>query len=346
VHKAAQSAFALLATLSLASIPLEGCTGTSGEENPAVTTTGAGAGSTNTGAAAGMGGDASGGNPSVGGASVGGSGVGAGVPPPPTEKVYCGGNKLYECGDLIDNDGDGLIDYQDPDCLGPCDNNESGYFPALPGLPGQKCDLDCFWDTGQGHEENCYWHHECDPHANDQLPQYNGIEANPQSSCTFSGTEAEQWAHTPKNSKGKSCDEMYNDQEQQCLDECHPVTPNGCDCFGCCELGGTYVWIGSLDADGKTGTCDVGDVGQPNFFEECHPCVPVPGCNNPCEHCELCIGKTELPADCYPPGQGGGGSGGSPQECPVGQQACGLPNQPPCPSGHYCITGCCVAIPQ
>src|SRR5437773_4343797 len=31
--------------------------------------------------------------------------------------------KLYECGDCTDNDGDGKIDSEDPDCLGACQNN-------------------------------------------------------------------------------------------------------------------------------------------------------------------------------------------------------------------------------
>lgn len=34
--------------------------------------------------------------------------------------------QVYQCGDLIDNDGDGLIDAEDPDCLGPCDDTEGG----------------------------------------------------------------------------------------------------------------------------------------------------------------------------------------------------------------------------
>jgi hypothetical protein len=144
---------------------------------------------------------------------------------------------------------------------------------------------------------------------------------------------------------------MFNTQPQTCLDDCKPMAPNGCDCFGCCELGGEYVWIGTYDANG-VGTCDIGDIGQPDFHEQCHPCVPVPGCNNPCGVCELCIGKTELPPECY--GEGGSGQGGSgqgggggspPQQCPENVQACGLPGQDPCPSNHYCITGCCVPIP-
>ncbi|MCA9639362.1 MAG: hypothetical protein KC492_01680, partial [Myxococcales bacterium] len=34
---------------------------------------------------------------------------------------------LYKCGNCIDDDNDGLIDSEDPDCLGPCDNTEDSY---------------------------------------------------------------------------------------------------------------------------------------------------------------------------------------------------------------------------
>lgn len=328
-----QSAFALLATVAIASVPLEGCSGDETAPPPSGTGTGAGGATTAAGGSA-AGGSAAGGTTSTGGTvSVG---VGGSSGP-----AFCGGNKLYACGDTEDNDGDGLIDAADPDCLGPCDNTEDSFWPDLPGDSGQGCDLDCFWDTGQGHEELCYWNHQCDPHANDQSDLYNDMEATPQVDCAFSGSDAEQQSLIPPNDPGGlDCDTMFNNQDPMCLDECKPLAPNGCDCFGCCELGGQYVWIGSLDPTGSFGTCDLGDIGKPNFLEECHPCVPVPGCNNPCDPCELCVGKTELPPEC---GQGGGG-GMPQQECDSGNQPCGLPDQPPCPSGQYCITGCCVDI--
>src|SRR5690242_6920212 len=41
--------------------------------------------------------------------------------------------KLYACGDCMDNDGDGKVDADDPDCLGPCQNSETGFFGNIPG---------------------------------------------------------------------------------------------------------------------------------------------------------------------------------------------------------------------
>ena len=334
----------ILALLSAGLLAAAAC----GDSSAEVGTGGGGAG-TGTGTGTGAQGGAGTGS-GMGGAGTGtGSGTGTGTGlPDPTEEAPCG-NQLYDCGDLVDNDNDGLTDYQDPDCLGPCDNTEDSFFPDLPGTPGQKCDLDCFWDTGQGHEEDCYWNHQCDPYANDMSSVYTGV-VNPQTDCSFSGSEAAQQALVPPNDPGsQTCNEMFTMQSQMCLDECRPLAPNGCDCFGCCELGGQYVWVGSLD-ESDDGSCDVTDVGTAAFLEECHPCTPVPGCNNPCDTCELCIGKTTLPPECFGDGGGGpgggGGSGGAPQDCPEGQQACGLPGQDPCPSGNYCITGCCVPLPQ
>src|SRR5438132_13609674 len=41
----------------------------------------------------------------------------------------CAGHVL-QCGDCVDNDGDGLVDSHDPECLGPCDNTEGpGLYP-------------------------------------------------------------------------------------------------------------------------------------------------------------------------------------------------------------------------
>jgi len=34
--------------------------------------------------------------------------------------------------------------------------------------------------------------------------------------------------------------------------------------------------------------------------------------------------------------------GGTTQRCPGGQQPCGLPTDPACPNGYFCLTGCCI----
>ncbi|RLB44558.1 MAG: hypothetical protein DRJ42_31445 [Deltaproteobacteria bacterium] len=142
------------------------------------------------------------------------------------------------------------------------------------------------------------------------------------------------------------------------------MTPNGCDCFGCCDIpGGTgnFVYIGTVDEDTREGTCTLADAANP---ELCHPCTIAPDCYNPCGRCEICLGRTaaDLPADCFPPPppvdagtpsdagtlpDGGtpppvdSGPPPPPPTCDDGRQACDVPGTGPCPGGYFCITGCC-----
>ena len=222
----------------------------------AITDAGATAGTAQGGGSAtggGQGGTNSGGSGGSG-TNSGGSGGSTttyttGSGPPPTSIAMCG-NKLYDCGDLIDNDNDGLIDSQDPDCLGPCDNTEDSYYTDLPGMSGGPCKSDCFWDNGNGSgTDDCFWDHKCDPLsvAPDYPPEGEGCAYDPDVSVG-----------------GMTCEEAFNNQSDTCLAVCEPLTPTGCDCFGCCELpagGGEYVWLGSVDDD-KNPTCDQAAVGD------------------------------------------------------------------------------------
>jgi hypothetical protein len=245
--------------------------------------------------------------------------------------------QVLACGDCQDNDGDGKIDSADPECLGPCDNTEGPVLlPGVGGQIGETCHVDCYFDDGNGMgQDTCWWSHECDP-----------LEPEGEL-CTYK----EQMLGT------KFCPQP---QDQACMDYCVPLTPNGCDCFGCCTfpelatLGAdgkeAFVWIGALDETTNEGPCTFKDILDTT---KCPRCTPVPGCYNPCGNCELCIGKTTLPPECYtsPPPTGDGGTpsnvdGGVPPslQCPGGEQPCGLPGQPACPAGHYCVTGCCIEI--
>ncbi len=277
------------------------------------------------------------------GASGNTTGVGtysAGVGGAPTTEAECQGH-VYQCGDIIDNDGDGLIDYQDPDCLGPCDNTEDSYFGGIPGQSGPPCKVDCYFDQDSGTgNDDCYWDHICDPHevAPDYYPEpWLGAQ------CEYAGPDE---VITPVM---KTCEELDATQSQACHDYCGPLTPNGCDCFGCCELpagSGSYVWLGSIGPNENT-VCTQAEVGNPDV---CHPCDPVAACLNDCDPCEICIGKPLPGPECFGEGgggQGGNGAGGGPgSQCDPGIQACGLQGQAPCPPGFYCITGCCQAEPD
>lgn len=224
--------------------------------------------------------------------------------------------QIYQCGNCIDDDADCGIDFYDDDCWGPCDNNESGWSGEVPGQQNQsECNtMDCYFDANSGSgNDDCYWSHSCDP-----------LEP---TGCVYDPNH-----NTPGTPLG--CAELQMTQSMECLDICAPLVPNGCDCFGCCEIpiGMTTVtvYLGSADADG-VGTCNIDVVEDPTL---CNPCTQVDACLNTCETCELCLGQQELPPECED------------QECPVGLQACGLPGQDPCPDGQACVTGCCVPNPQ
>lgn len=231
--------------------------------------------------------------------------------------------KVYQCGNCMDDDSDGHIDVADVACWGPCDNNEAGFKGNIPGQGHAPCtSLDCYFDadSGSGNDE-CYWSHSCDP-----------SQPNP-SDCTYNAS-----ADLP-GSNGLTCESAQQMQGDICEQVCGPLVPNGCDCFGCCEIKSGdqiyTVYLGTEDADG-IGTCSVEHVADP---ELCAPCVQVEGCLNPCEadpeKCEICIGEIVVPDDCDEAG------------CPEGIQSCDpINNSSDCPEGMVCVTGCCYPTPE
>jgi hypothetical protein len=318
-----------------------------------------GSGGSGTGTGAPASGGAGGTSGSAGGAPSAGAYT-SGVGGAPTVEASCQG-KVYACGDLLDNDGDQLVDSQDPDCLGPCDNTEDSYYGGIPGQPGPGCIVDCYFDQDSGSgNDDCRWNHRCDPH---EIPPDYYPESPLGDKCAYDPE-----AKTP--GTDASCTELQASQSKACHDYCGPLTPNGCDCFGCCNLpagSGSWVWLGSENEKGE-GTCSLDVVNDP---DKCQPCLPVAACLNDCGPCELCIGKPTVPPECTPDGgmpasgaggggpsgsggggatgaggaTGSGGSGGGTQ-CPPGVDACGLPGQPPCPLDKYCISGCCQSVPK
>ncbi len=234
-----------------------------------------------------------------------------------------------ECGDCMDNDGDGLIDSRDPECLGPCDNTEyAALTTGVGGERGASCNRDCYFDFGNGSgNDTCRWDTLCDPNEPDSVCPYDESELG-----------------------GMRCPDT---QTSLCLDVCRPLTPNGCDCFGCCTFdalagrpdaeGGEWVWLGSGigDSDDGEGTCTFDDINDTTL---CKPCEPVADCFNDCGECELCLGRTELPEEClmdYPDASVPDGGMYPPPRCPEGVQPCGLEGDEECPLDYYCVTGCC-----
>ncbi|MBA3545403.1 MAG: hypothetical protein H0T76_02865 [Nannocystis sp.] len=182
----------------------------------------------------------------------------------PCKPIACSDGKTWACGDCIDNDGDGLVDLADIECISPCDDREDTFATGLPGDNMDPCKQDCFFDGNSGGGKgDCNWNLACDP-------------MNPGGeSCPYQ--------------EGKVCADT---QSMECIETCN--TPSGCDCFGCCTIavdGKSYdIYLGDKD-------CSVDNI------DNCRSCTKNDDCDDPCmpEMCELCFGETELPDGCDVP---------------------------------------------
>jgi hypothetical protein len=200
------------------------------------------------------------------------------------------------CSNCIDDDGDGLLDAFDPECTGPLDDDERTFATGIPGDNRDFCQ-DCFFDGNSGHgDDGCQYHTDC------------------------------LYGETPRAAGRSGC--FQCEVSDECRSNCLDLTPNGCDCFGCCER---------PDAGGEpryarlSETCQLDRADDP---AACEICVPSSDCFNACDPCEICIGKLTVDASCDPP------SGDPAPACPDDVPACSA--QTPCPDGRYCLTGCCL----
>lgn len=223
------------------------------------------------------------------------------------------------CTNGKDDDGDGLTDGFDPECTGASDNDEGTFATGIPGDNRDPKWQDCFFDGNSG--------------AGDDKCRY-------ATGCLTGELE-------PDDEDCKLTD--------ACIKFCAPLTPNGCDCFGCC----TVQLPSGESADITTSsTCSVDKIDDE---KACARCVKSDACGNTCGRCELCPGKTlaDLPEDCgTPTGGGGSGSGGSSSTggtsptggsnpgytCEGGLQVCGS-GLPGCGLSEYCSQGCCLPQP-
>lgn len=247
-----------------------------------------------------------------------------------TFEIWCG-SSLCACSDGQDNDGDGVSDGFDSECTGPFDNDETTFATGIPGDNRDPKWQDCFFDGNSGAgDDDCRYHTEC----------LTGERPPSDDDCTLT---------------------------DQCVDYCAPLTPPGCDCFGCCEVqsgeGSVSVMIGSA--------CSLDKIDDE---EACPRCVQTDTCANDCGECELCLGKTleDLPESCWtsnppppdgdtpdgsvtpPPGSDGGSPSpdttGGPDEPPPGTPvnvcdnglACTVNTD--CEAGDYCRLGCCMHL--
>jgi hypothetical protein len=216
----------------------------------------------------------------------------------PGQPTLCGDHPCA-CDDRVDNDGDMLVDGLDPECTGPFDDDESSFATGAPS--GANTCHDCFWDHNAGSgDDDCRYPEECL-----QNPAFIGRGAC--SSCVV----------TPR-----------------CHDTCSVRTPNGCDCFGCCDVTRTDSTIVSVVL---TDTCSLKKIDDP---QACPRCVLNTSCANPCGRCELCTGRRveDLPVDCT-----AASNTGPRYVCEDAPVCSGTKT---CPLGSYCQLGCCLYAVQ
>ena len=122
---------------------------------------------------------------------------GAGWTVPP-ELQLCNG--ACQCADGMDNDGDGEADGFDTECVSAGDNDEGSF---ATGISGDNMDpkwQDCFFDGNSGAgDDDCRYATECLTAGKEQTDP----------DCMLT---------------------------KECIEFCKPLAPNGCDCFGCCEV--------------------------------------------------------------------------------------------------------------
>lgn len=208
--------------------------------------------------------------------------------------VLCG-DAPCACANGIDDDQDGLIDGFDPECTGPFDQDEGTFATGEEKGGNPNCD-DCFFDGNPGFaDDGCRIAAVC---------AYEGSAENASPACSTCNA-------TPL-----------------CVNNCLPRTPNGCDCFGCCEVAreGASFAIKLVDS------CSLADLSD---VQKCPRCTVNRTCFNPCGRCELCPGKTraDLPADCAQSGPG--------FRCDDGTVCT---SDADCGSFAYCVQGCCAPI--
>jgi hypothetical protein len=203
------------------------------------------------------------------------------------------GLQVCECSDGVNNDSDSFIDAADPECTGPFDNDESSYATGIPGDNSDPFVQDCFFDGDSGGgNDGCRWDIRCTAPPG-----------------------------------GQHCN---NNQLAGC-DPCRPLVPNGCDCFGCCDVfvEGVKHVVRIID------TCTADVIDDP---VKCPTCTKVTECQNECGMCEECLGRPPDPS-CQL------SDGGVVEMCEAPKFPCNPDNT--CPSEEYrCITGCCVRFLQ
>ncbi len=205
-----------------------------------------------------------------------------------------------ECNNCVDDDADGLTDGFDPECTGAADDDESSFATGIPGDNRDRKFQDCFFDGNSGGGDD-----KCSVHT-----------------CCILDT-------CPADLQG-SFDPNDCSPTQECINNCSPLTPPGCDCFGCCTICDDVGCVDIFTHPQVAPDCDQDSIHDPT---KCPTCTPVEECGSDCsDPCVLCPGQTvdDLPPEC------------SGNECPAGLTVCS--NNTQCNADEFCSSGCCVRV--
>jgi hypothetical protein len=227
---------------------------------------------------------------------VAGSDAGAGCQP---------GNA--QCNDCEDNDNDGRIDGFDPECISAIDDDEGSFGTGIPGDNNNNSRQDCFLDGNSGSGDDG-----CDIHT-----------------CCILDLQGNM---CPAEFSPGQFDPEACEPSAMCIEECLPLVPPGCDCFGCCTVCDGADCYDIAISPAISPDCDETTLDDP---EACRRCIKSESCSADCDpaNCILCPGQDpdDLPPGCE-------------LSCPNDLTPC-LGTED-CATGEFCATGCCIAIPE
>lgn len=237
-----------------------------------------------------------------------------------------------QCSDCMDNDMDTKIDGFDPECSGPADDLEDSFATGIPGDNMDATSQDCFFDGDSGGGNDGCSQHVC---------------------CLLRANNVQECAALAPNSNYDKYDKNKCYQPwgnvavpSKCSMNCGPLSPPGCDCFGCCTVcnGGATTCRDIVLNPAVSPNCDQNNITDPGpdgalntADDPCKACTKNPDCgSSTCggATCILCPGQdpSSLPSSC---------TGGA--TCPDGYAECEADGS--CAvAGTYCSNGCCVGM--
>jgi len=212
-----------------------------------------------------------------------------------------------QCTNCVDDDGDGRVDGSDPECTGAIDDDESSFASGIAGDNKDDKWQDCFFDGNSGAgDDGCMYHTCC------------LLGTGPGTDCPVD----------PNFDPVTDCPA----QTPGCQSLCQPITPPGCDCFGCCTLCDAAGCADVLIQPAVAPNCSYETLHDPSV---CPSCVKAPDCGGgDCGGCVLCPGQDPAtrPPGCTPSDQ-----------CPAGETPC--TSSAECSGGEYCSSSeCCIAV--